>query len=231
MPLVDRVKLVRDVFYIVALFVAGVWAVGTFAYHSWYLPKHERPIVSPKITLTELGESDGKVAINAHLVLRNDGNVLQHTWAVTFRAYGVKIRSGPGPDGGWRSEAEGSTFFQGSREFSEEERTLLASTVDLMTQPGRTNPILPHSELAFDFHFFVDRATADAVRVNFDVLHPVRDDLPRPEWFTLKRNADNEVDIEPTDACNQTPTCAYQQVHSSDTSFLSLWPSPRSSGR
>jgi hypothetical protein len=224
MPLVDRVKLVRDVFYIVALFIAGIWAVATFAYHSWYLPKHELPIVSARVTLTELGESDGKVAINAHLVLRNEGNVLQHTWALSFYASGCKVLSGPGVDGGWRHDAIGSTWFEGSKEFDAGDCTLLASSVDLMTQPGRTNPVLPHSEEAFDFHFFVDRATADLVKLNYDVLHPVRDDLPEQDWFTLKRGENNRVEIDPTDACKREPRCAYQQVHTSDVAFMSLWP-------
>jgi hypothetical protein len=62
----------------------------------------------------------------------------------------------------------------------------------------------------------------DRVKLVRDILHPLRDDLPKPEWFTLKRTAENKVEIEPTEACRQEPRCA-EQHHLSDVAFMSLW--------
>jgi hypothetical protein len=221
LTVVDRVRIARDIFTIVAFSVAGVWAATTFWYHSSYVPAHERPIVTTKLTFSIVGEKDGKVAINAHLALKNDGKATQNIWGLTFHAFSQKVAFAPLNDGGWSQREETATGLEGYRDFREEPALLIASSVDVMTKPGRRNAILPQAEIHFDFFFYADRATADAVVVAFDVLQPTTDIPAKPEWFTLQHDGDKPVAIVATDACKAAPACDTRRTNASKQ--LSLW--------
>jgi hypothetical protein len=168
-----------------------------------------------------MGEMDGHVAINAHLALKNEGKATQNIWGMTFHAYAQKVMFAPKADGGWAELQESANGLFGYRDFREEPAVLIASSVDLVTQPDRSNPLLPQAEEHFDFYFYADRATADVIDVYFDVLRPFADIPAKPEWFTLKHDGAKPVAIVPTAACAADKAC--QHFHTNSEKQLSLW--------
>ncbi len=113
-------------------------------------------------------------------MLKNEGKRPQNTWGITFHAFGRKVSAVPTSDGGWSAQEDSPRGYEAFRGFHQEEPVLVASSVDLMTAPGRNNPIQPHTELNWDFHFFVDRTTADLVTVHVDVVYPPLELHPKP---------------------------------------------------
>lgn len=220
LSLLDRSRIMRDVVTVVALSIAGIWALVTFWYNSQYLPAHEAPIVTPTMTINVLGEKDGKVALNAHLVLHNEGKATQTTWAISFYAVGQKVTFEPPADGGVRDVKLGEHRYTSLRDFHVDAPQLLAANVDLMTERGRSNPILPRSELHWDFEFYADKATVDTVTVIYDVIHPGRDVPPKPEWLKLEAE-DNHYKVVATPECAKDPSCT--PVHIQAHKAASLW--------
>lgn len=222
LSLLDRSRIMRDVVTVLAISIAGVWALVTFWYNSSYLPKHEKPLVTSTMTLSVMGEKDGKVAVNAHLVLRNEGKAKRETWGLTFHAIGSKVSFGGAPDGGPRTVLEpNDATYAMARDYAKTDEVLLASNVDLMLQPGRSNAILPHAELAFDFDFYADRAAVDEVEVMVAVIYPDSEVSPKEDWFKVDKTG-KLVAIRPTPACMADPACK-QTVSTVFSRTLSLW--------
>ncbi len=68
-------RVVRDVFEIIAFSAAGIWAIWTFWYQARYEPAHAQPLVEWTMTLEReaVRPSDGMLAIRAHIRGVNKG--------------------------------------------------------------------------------------------------------------------------------------------------------------
>jgi hypothetical protein len=222
-PFGERVRVAKDIFTVGAFLVAGIWAVSTFYYQSIYVPAHEQLRVTPKMTLTVVGEKDNRLAVSAHLELKNESGAERKVWATSFYAFGQKVTLTPSSDR-WQEKHATATSFEGSRDFAIGDERLLASEIDLMTQPGRNNPIQAHAEFHRDFFFYVDKGAIDTVRVWVDVMYsndPYTS--PKAEWFTVKEGQrEGMPGIESTPACKADGKCE-PNWHIQFGRQLSLW--------
>jgi len=87
--LAHRVSVIRDVVELVAILLAGIWAIYTFLYVEEIKPAGEAPRVLLNGTIERVGTRNGLTALRYKTVIRNAGTVRFYIVATAFTAVGI----------------------------------------------------------------------------------------------------------------------------------------------
>jgi hypothetical protein len=223
MTLAERVELIKDILYIMAIAAAGVWALTTFWYQAVYLPARERPLITYAATTKMLGEKDGMVAIAVEVVIKNDGKVPQEFWGTLVIARGMRLETDETADGGWSEEETSPTSRRASRGYrTVVEPQPIALEADVVSMPGRRLIVSSQAEATLaTMTVFVERERYDAVLVEVDLLQSVAPGQPKAEWFRIGHDAAGDLAIQATDTCTPEVGCRY--FHTKFNRVQSLW--------
>ena len=155
-----------------AIVAAGIWAVYTFSRKVAEDARQERPVWSPKLTLTKIGERGSEVAIRATLLLENRGTARQNYWAGTLNVFGWRVRAVG--DAGVTDPIgvpDASINWKEFRGFKEEDRILIAS-YGLSVIPPENAFVDPGDSYERNYLIYVDRSQLDFVEAKIRLLVP-----------------------------------------------------------
>jgi hypothetical protein len=215
-----RVRVVRDVFEIIAFAAAGIWGLWTFWYQASYAPNHEKPAVDWKLGLEVVGrKSTGELAVRATVKAKNAGKAVDRVAAVAINLYGMRVGADTTADPFARIEANAPGWHEqiGSRQVAS---VLLASEGHhygddwrLTVEPGadfllETMFVVPPDDYAF--------LQGEVTEISVMGTAPIK-----TAWFAEQRGADGPY-FTATDACRSTRAC--DVTSTSDSTTLSLWP-------
>ena len=216
-----RVRVVRDVFEIIAFASAGIWGMWTFWYQASYAPKHEQAAVDWKLGLEVVGRSsNGQLAVRATVKAKNTGKAVERLAGIVVNISGVRMAPDTTADPFARVEANGSGWHEqiANREVA---TVLLASEGDRFGD-GTNLSILPDESWLWESTFVVPADDYALLRGRFTETSIAGSAPIKLSWFAEERN-DNGPLLVATDACRATRAC--EIFSANDSTELSLWPS------
>jgi hypothetical protein len=217
-----RIRVVRDVFEIVAFAAAGIWAIWTFWYQASYAPKHEKPAVDWKLSLELVGRRPtGELAVRATVKAKNTGKAVERLAAIVVNVTGVRVEpdTTADPFATIEPSAEGWHAQIASRESA---HVLLASEGDRFGD-GTDVLIQPEEDWLWETTFLVPAGDYALLRGHMRETSILGNAPIKLAWF---REDHDEVGpfVVATDACRASRDC--QVASANDSTELSLWPAP-----
>ncbi|MBD5635777.1 MAG: hypothetical protein IAI49_15015 [Candidatus Eremiobacteraeota bacterium] len=176
---------VRDVVEIVAIVAAGAWAFYTFVYENQIKPAYSKPEVELVSTLTMLGERNGLVAVQSHVVVKNVGTtyVWLYGFAETVLGSTVRARRADSvrPLAAHATDLELEPEWTAGKLYPVYSLGLLTALAD----PGATAQFnfSPGQSIPFDRVFYVAARRFDELRTHLNVRYSA---TPAPVAYHLK---------------------------------------------
>ncbi len=214
-----RVRVVRDVFEIIAFAAAGIWAIWTFWYQASYAPKHEVPAVDWKLTLEIIGRKPtGELAVKAVVKAKNTGKAIERLAGIVVNISGVRMAADPGSDPFGPVVADTLHWHGqvGSRLLG---RVLVASDGDRYGD-GAELTIQPDEDWMWETSFVIQPADYAMLEGHMAETTIMGGAPIKTSWFHTVRGPDG-MSLVATDECRAARDC---RVSSSfDITTLSLW--------
>jgi hypothetical protein len=214
-----RMTYVKDLFQVVAFSVAGLWALASFWYQSFYVPRHEEPVVSYTLDLQKIGEREGVVMVRARFKMHNGGKGTEFLAGTYFNVVGRKLVAGkdPGPTGVPADAVRWDTplgFHWGDPIF-------IASSGDTLLAPRRAF-VGPGEDMVIEHVFPVRRDQVDVLAVQATALRTHKSERIEPGWVQRRNEPDGTYMMEASPTCRAVPDrCAISD--SNVTTTFSLW--------
>lgn len=198
-----RSAIVRDVVEVVAIILAGIWAIYTFVYVERIKPAMEEPRVLLSGSLQKLGEQRGLVALEFNMTMRNAGSTNVYLIASAFTATGVRFTSSGTPTT--------ATLFKGALKiYTRDARTLSRTPVYRLvnltryadSRYGGGFEITPGEAIPFSSVFLVRKRDFDEVSLDASIgytkinsrVYPTRVRV-NPVGITLIETANRDPDF------------------------------------
>ena len=195
--------IVRDIVEVVAIILAGVWAIYVFVYVERVKPAIQEPRVLMTGSMQKLGEQHGLVAMEFNMTVHNAGQATVYLIADAFTATGVRFTTAGTPNT--------TTLFGGSDKIYARDARV-ASRTPIYRYIGLTryvNPrygggyeIAPNEAVPFSGVFLVRRQDFDEVVLDASIgytkvpnrLYPTRVRI-NPVGITLIEPARHDPDF------------------------------------
>jgi hypothetical protein len=195
---------VRDVVEVVAIVLAGIWAIYTFIYLERIKPGMQEPRIVMTGSMHKLGEQRGLVAMEFNMTLRNAGQTTVYLIAAAFTGTGVRFTTAGMPST--------STLFNGSQTvFTRDAKIASRTTVYRLVSLTRfANPsygggytIAPNEAVPFSGVFLVRKKDFDEIALDASIgytkvdsrVYPTRARI-NPVGVTLIEPANHDPDFD-----------------------------------
>lgn len=217
-----RAATLSSILQIIALLTAGGWAFYTFVYEEQIKPAAEPINVTSDLSLEQMGEKNGFVAVRARILMRNNGKTAATVLGYTLNAAGIRLQLSAQPLP--KTDDDTGSFLRYRSKYWREAGRELTTSIGMLTKEADAKAenhfgLPPGAEYFVDHTLYIDSRRFDAlgVQLNFYYIKGEEKQVP----LTLSRNKEGYVSIRRPTSCSGPNDCVYSNDFSV---LLSLWP-------
>jgi hypothetical protein len=185
----EVVQRTRDIIEIVAIVLAGVWAIYTFVYQNRIQPASAPPEITVNAQLQRVGAQKGLLAIRVITHFKNVGSVTAHFLGYAVTVYGTTVipRARPQPiERVYKGVYNRTTFYSLTRPVVAYSEAFLTNATDPTI--GSDLFIHPGEEVQNDRTIYVPEHRFDRISLSMDDVFTKSTDFPIPTTLTYGRD-------------------------------------------
>ncbi len=189
--------MLRDVVEVVAIVLAGAWALYVFVYQNGIKPSLAPPTLSFSVAMRRVGDDGNLTVIRVDETIHNDGSVRAHFLGHSLAVYGSRViaLNSPAPATSKSYSNVLAAYYAYSKEqpvFRDAFVTQLgdpSTGVDMFVEPGETMP--------FNKEFYVPRGRFDRLTTYIASVFTKDDAKPIPTTMTIDSSGRTRFHVSP----------------------------------